>query len=109
MVPGRFYGPMPSSLVCIMPGVVHVGKKNVNLEMVKAGLAEVYRGKPPKGFDSTPYLSAEAQAQTARRGVWSQEKNMSPGGIKKAEKEIISNSARKSEISDSFLSTVKFL
>jgi len=26
--------------------VVYVGKKNINLEMIKAGLAEAYRGKP---------------------------------------------------------------
>ncbi len=29
-------------------GVVFVDGKNVNLELVKSGLAEVYRGKPPK-------------------------------------------------------------
>ena len=40
-------------------GVVYVDKKNVNLEMVKAGLAEVYRGKPAPGFDNGPYQNAE--------------------------------------------------
>jgi micrococcal nuclease len=39
--------------------------------MVKAGLAEVYRGKPPEGFNSTPYLEAEAEAREAKRGMWS--------------------------------------
>jgi len=32
-------------------GVVFVNGKNVNLEMIKAGLAEVYRGKPAAGLD----------------------------------------------------------
>ena len=39
-------------------GVVYAGGKNVNLEMVKAGLAEVYRGKPAKGFDNGPYFNS---------------------------------------------------
>jgi len=34
-----------------MSGVVYVGDKNLNLEMIKEGLAEVYRGRPPKGLD----------------------------------------------------------
>jgi endonuclease YncB( thermonuclease family) len=29
--------------------------KNVNLEMVRAGLAEVYRGPPAKGLNLEPY------------------------------------------------------
>jgi len=49
-------------------GVVYVDGKNVNLEMVRAGLAEVYRGKPAKGFDNEPYQKAE---DAARRGIWS--------------------------------------
>jgi len=52
-------------------GVIFVGGKNVNLEMVKAGLAEVYRGRPPKGFDLEPYRKAEAEAKAARLNMWS--------------------------------------
>jgi endonuclease YncB( thermonuclease family) len=52
-------------------GVVFVGDKNVNLEMVKAGLAEVYRGRPPKGLDLEPYWNAETEAKKAGRGMWS--------------------------------------
>ena len=52
-------------------GVVYVDGKNVNLEMVKAGLAEVYRGKPASGFDSGPYWDAEKKAQEAAIGMWS--------------------------------------
>ena len=36
-------------------GVVFVDVKNVNLEMVKVGLAKVYLGSIVKEFDSGPY------------------------------------------------------
>jgi len=59
--------------------VVLLGGKNVNLEMVKAGYAEVYRGNPAPGFDSTPYWRAEEEARAAKRQMWTQgEKYMSP-------------------------------
>jgi micrococcal nuclease len=54
-----------------MLGVVYVGDINVNLEMVKEGLAEVYRGRPPKRFDNEPYLKAETAARDARLNMWS--------------------------------------
>jgi micrococcal nuclease len=44
--------------------------KNVNLEMVKAGLAEVDRGKPAAGLDMGPYWKAEQEAKAAKRGMW---------------------------------------
>ena len=40
-------------------GVVYVDGKNINLKMVKAGLSEVYRGRPVKGFKNKPYQEAE--------------------------------------------------
>ena len=52
-------------------GVIYLEGKNVNLEMVRAGLAEVYRGKPPRGLDIGPYRQAEAEAVKAGRGIWS--------------------------------------
>jgi len=68
-------------------GVVYVGRKNVNLEMLKAGLAEVYRGKPPRGFNLSPYLTAEAQAKSQKRGMWSQgDKYISPRDWRKMTK-----------------------
>jgi micrococcal nuclease len=48
-----------------------VGDKNMNLEMVKAGLAEVYRGRPAGGLDLGPYWTAEAEAKKAGFGMWS--------------------------------------
>ena len=52
-------------------GVVYADGKNVNLEMVKSGLAEVYRGRPAKGFDNDPYENAEKEARAAGLGMWS--------------------------------------
>ncbi|HUV59165.1 MAG TPA: thermonuclease family protein [Desulfatiglandales bacterium] len=52
-------------------GVIYLNGKNINLEMIRAGLAEVYRGKPPKGFDSKPYIQAEVEAKETLRGMWS--------------------------------------
>jgi micrococcal nuclease len=53
--------------------------KNVNIEMIKVGLAEVYRGKPASGLDMEPYWTAEGEAKAAKRGMWVQEdKYVSP-------------------------------
>ena len=60
-------------------GLVFVDGKNVNLEMVKAGFAEVYRGKHAKGFNPKRYQDAEAEAKTEKRGMWAQgDKYISP-------------------------------
>jgi len=52
-------------------GVLYVNGNNINIELIKAGFAEVYRGKPPRGFDLKPYSQAEAEAKKAKRGIWS--------------------------------------
>ncbi len=47
-------------------GTVHVDGKDVNLEMLRAGLAWHY-----KRYDSTPaYAAAELEARQNRRGLW---------------------------------------
>lgn len=51
-------------------GVVFVNGTNSNLEMVKAGFAEVYRGPSAKGLDLDPYWKAEAEAKEAKQGMW---------------------------------------
>jgi len=38
--------------------------------MINAGLAEVYRGKPPRGFDIGLYLETEKRAREAKTGMW---------------------------------------
>ncbi len=68
-------------------GIVYVGTKNVNLELVKAGLAEVFRGKPPKGLDLGPYRQAENEARKAAKGMWSLgDKYISPKDWRKMNK-----------------------
>lgn len=60
-------------------GVIFVGDINVNLEMVRMGLAEVYHGRPPRGVDISPYLEAEKAALEAGGGMWVQgDKYVSP-------------------------------
>ncbi len=51
-------------------GEVFLEDKNINLEMVKAGLAEVYRGMPAAGQNMEPYWKAEQEAKIAKRGMW---------------------------------------
>jgi micrococcal nuclease len=60
-------------------GLLVLGGKEINLEMVKMGFAEVYRGKSAKGFDPVPYLYAEREAREAKKGMWAQgDKYVSP-------------------------------
>jgi len=51
---------------------IFVGSTNVNLEIIRSGLAEVYRGKPPNGFNSDLYFQAEKLAKRSQKGIWSQ-------------------------------------
>jgi endonuclease YncB( thermonuclease family) len=63
-----------------MLGEVFSEDRNINLEMVKAGLAEVYRGTPVAGLDLELYWKAEREAKAAKRGMWVQgDKYVSPG------------------------------
>ncbi len=47
---------------------------NINLAMVRRGLAEVYQGRLPKNLDSAPYRKAQADARRRWVGIWSQGK-----------------------------------
>lgn len=53
-------------------GVILLDGTDINLEMVSAGLAEVYRGKMEESFDAEPYREAQAEARQSKRGMWSQ-------------------------------------
>lgn len=52
--------------------VVSSGGRNIGVEMIRQGLAEVYRGKLPDDFDLRDYDLAEFHSKTARQGMWSQ-------------------------------------
>lgn len=54
---------------------IFVNDTNVNLEMVKAGLAEVYRGHGAFGNYKDQLLNAEKQARSAKQGMWIQGKD----------------------------------
>jgi endonuclease YncB( thermonuclease family) len=65
-------------------GEVFVDGKSVNLEMVKSGFAEVYRGPLAKGQNMEPYRKAEEEARKARLGMLSQPNYMSPRDWRKS-------------------------
>jgi len=52
-------------------GEVYVGTENINISMLKKGLAEVSVGEPPTGLDMAPYLEAEREAKKSGQGMWS--------------------------------------
>ncbi len=59
---------------------VFVNNKNINLEMIHLGLAEVYQGRTPPGLDLIPYRKAQAIAREGQKGIWGQGENyQSPG------------------------------
>jgi len=59
--------------------VVNYNGKNINLEMIRQGMAEFYKRKPPKGLNTSLYENAEEEARRASRGIWSQgDKYISP-------------------------------
>jgi micrococcal nuclease len=61
-------------------GVIYVNGVNVNLDMIKAGYAEIYRGDPPHPLYLLPYVKAEESAKRARRGIWSPHKGIGGSG-----------------------------
>lgn len=51
---------------------VFVNNRNINLEMVKAGMAEVYKGKHPAALEISAYKRAESSAKRSYKGIWRQ-------------------------------------
>jgi endonuclease YncB( thermonuclease family) len=85
MIDIRYYG---SDLYKRILAEIIVKGVNINLAMVKAGLAEVYRGPQASGFDVRPYNKAEYEARSARRGMWSQgDAYVSPRDWRKRQKD----------------------
>jgi len=59
--------------------VINIDDKNINLEMVKTGYAEVYHGSPPRGLYMNEYKKVEVWARSSGQGIWSQgDKYISP-------------------------------
>ncbi len=59
--------------------VVFVDGREVNLELLKAGLAEVYRGASTTGQPLALYWKTEKEAREAGRGMWAlKERYVSP-------------------------------
>ena len=66
---------------------IYLDEKNINLEMVKTGYAEVYSGPPPRGFYMRGYQKAETLARNSSRGIWSQgQEYISPAFWRKNQK-----------------------
>ena len=59
-----------------MLGIIYVDGLNINLEMVKKGYAEVYRGRHK--FDIRPFWAAEKEAKAKKLKIWSQDNYISP-------------------------------
>jgi endonuclease YncB( thermonuclease family) len=51
-------------------GEIFAEKVNINIEMIRAGLAEVYRGAPALDLDITAYRAAEKKAKEKVKGIW---------------------------------------
>ena len=63
-------------------GTVFVDGKDVNLEMLKVGMAWHY-----KKYDSTPaYAQAQSEARAAKRGLWQDKNPIEPEAVRKAKR-----------------------
>ena len=63
-------------------GIVFLDGRDVNLEMLKAGMAWHY-----KKYDSTPaYAQAESEARAAKRGLWQDKSSIEPESFRKAKR-----------------------
>jgi endonuclease YncB( thermonuclease family) len=86
------YGLGPNNRII---GEIFVDGKNVNQEMVRTGLAEVYRGKSPGQLDLKPYRKLEIEVRNAGRGVWSQGNDYtSPKAWRKMQRKLIQSISR---------------
>lgn len=61
--------------------------ESANLRMVAEGWAEVYRGKPPQGFDLSRYRTAQDEAVKNRKGIWGLQNYESPKDFRKRTKD----------------------
>jgi micrococcal nuclease len=86
------YGLGPNNLII---GEIFLDGKNINLEMIRAGLAEVYRGKSPGQLDLEPYRKLEVEARNTGRGAWSLGNDYtSPKAWRKRQRNLIKGISR---------------
>jgi micrococcal nuclease len=52
-------------------GEIFLEDTNINIELIRQGLAEVWREEPPAGLLIAPYIEAQEEARAAGRGIWS--------------------------------------
>ena len=69
----KFYGLDIHKMVL---GVVFINGRNVNVEMIKAGMVRVASGKAPPHYDLALFRKAEKSAREAKRGIWIQENSV---------------------------------
>ena len=65
-------------------GIIYVSGRDINLEMIKQGFAEVYRGK--HSFDVKPFWEAEKEARAKKLKIWSQDNYFSPKEWRKSQR-----------------------
>ncbi len=53
-----------------MVGIISIGSRNINLEMVKEGDAEAYLEYLKEPYRAQ-FIQAEREARSVRRGIWS--------------------------------------
>ncbi len=63
----KFYGKDESGKLL---GEIFAEKVNINIEMIHAGLAEVYRGLPARDLEINTYREAEKKAKEDVKGIW---------------------------------------
>lgn len=66
--------------------LINADNSVLNVQMVREGYAEAYRG-PAKRLDRAPYLAAEEAARKDKKGVWGQANYQSPADYRKALKD----------------------
>ena len=52
-------------------GIIFLEGKNINIEMIRAGLARTSSEKLLKKLEPGPYREVEKEARKAERGIWS--------------------------------------
>jgi micrococcal nuclease len=66
-----------------MVGIIWIGSRNINLEMIQEGYAEAYVEYLKEPSYRSQFIRAEREAKSARRGIWSLPGYERPGDFRK--------------------------